>query len=143
MLCRLLRDPPRRRLVEVPVIGVGPQQVHVLFGTDQHSVAVPPGFAEQVGTHTAPLPGYTGTHLGVFHQQVEVVDGLGGLPRHRRAAHMLDTDDRAAQSELRVGRRGPDPQPRTIGLGDLHDVQEVTQDVLWHFVADEELRWIS
>ena len=125
MLCRLLRDPPRRRLVEVPVIGVGPQQVHVLFGTDQHSVAVPPGFADHA------------------HQHVEVDDGLGGLPRHRRAAHMLDTDDRAAQSELRVGRRGPDPQPRTIGLGDLHDVQEVTQDVLWHFVADEELRWIS
>ena len=48
--------------------------------------------------------------LSVFHQQVEVDDGLGGQPRHRRGAHMLDTDDGASQSGLRVRRRGPDSQ---------------------------------
>lgn len=38
---------------------------------------------------------------------------------------------------------GPVPQARRVSLGGLYDVEEVAHDVLGHFVADEELRWIS
>ena len=71
---------------------------------------------------------------GVCAARIEKGDCRERVRREQRS----DSTDLPLRINLSTGSAS-----RTVGLGGLHDVEEVAHDVLGHFVADEELRWIS